>query len=399
VNRTVALAIVLALLGCSSPPEDTGPTQRQLLLDRTSVRALRDFLYAGYEVRLLRDHPEHAPTPLDELEAARTEARAELRRALEGAGADPARAAGDDAELLALIGESVRRGGRYAIVFTPNRDSFALVRIRAAEPNRSLVLFDEPFRYDLVVHDETLALDYPHWLAARVAPQAPIRQPATYSSEGTVRLDREAIARIGAEAFLPRIDALRSARDRLRVEASTLALASPEQLPELLTRVKDGLRWRALESLWAGIQARGPEERLQRFVEDYAARAELRAVAELRELARLRQAGDERPLSSDERTLLHELGALSAIVHGDPLGHTADVVALAAASLASGAGASPATAAARRLLGALAAAFRQGEPGAQADALALAALARAEPSRLRELARALHSQRLERLRR
>lgn len=388
--RPLALLLALAVLpGCGGGPEPSPePSYRVPSLGRPGVRLLRDYVHAGYDLLLLRDAPVAAPDrDPGVLEARRLEALGALRSHLRDAGADPDRLE-DPRDLMALVGEAIDVGGRYAVVFTSTRGSFALVRV-TEERDREVILFGEPFVYRLLVHDETLVEDYPSYRARRLAPEggAPVARPATYAP-GLVRLDRAAIERIGRERFLPRVAALRE-RARLVGPDAFVALAREERLEELLALAKDGLRWRSLQGLWSRTRARPADERLEAFVDDYAARAELRAAAELRELGRLRPEGDARPLERPERVLLYERGALSAALHGDPLGQVADVLALAAAPLPPE---DPTFLGASRLVLELIGALREGE-GPEASARAFARLARADPEELRRLARALLARR------
>jgi hypothetical protein len=291
------------------------------------------------------------------------------------------------------VDEAARGGGRYALLLGDDPASFALVRVSRAEPERSLRLFGEAFRYRLLEHDETLVPDYPTWRAERAGEQ--VLRPASWSGDGTVRVDRAAIARLGAEQFLPQVEALRAAAGRAADPEQFRAGAGEERLPALLELARAALRWRSLESLWATLAARPRGEQLEGFVADYARRAELRAACELRELRRLRPTAGGQPLTPEELLRLQELGALSALLHGEPLGVAADLLALAARSLAAGSdgAAAPPLLAARRLVADLAAGLREGPPSLEADALALWRLGGASPDLLRARARELHEAR------
>lgn len=382
------------LTACSGAPEPP-PPRRTPTLDRAAVRALREWALAAHGLRRLGEQG-GAPGRVEELEAARARARAELEQALIAEGADPARAA-DEAQLLPLAHEAAQAGGRYAFLLGDDPASFSLVRIASDDPQRGLRLFEEPFTYRLLVHDETLVPDYPAWLAEQAG--TPLTRPATWSGDGTVRVDRAAIERVGQEQFLPRVDALRAAAGRAADPASFRALATGEErLPELIELTRASLRWRSLEQLWAGLAARPRAEQLAGFVADYARRSELRAACELRELRRLRpaSAGSATPLSRDEAVQLQQLGALSAMIHGEPLGVAADLLALAGVALRGdpAARAAPALEAARLLVGELAARLRDGPPSPEADALALWRLANVTPAALQAEARALHAARV-----
>lgn len=396
--RAALVAAALLAPACGGP-EPAPPPARTPTLDRAGVRALREWVLAAHELRLIGEAGGGAPAErLEELEATRARARRELQRQLVADGADPDRAA-DEAQLLPLAHEAARAGGRYAFLLGDDPASFALVRVEREEPLRSVRLFGLPFSYRLLVHDETLVPDYPAWRAERAG--TPLVRPATWSGDGTVRVDLAAIERLGEEQFLPQVEALRAAAAQAADPQAFRAGAGEARLPELLGLARAALRWRSLEQLWSTLSARPRAEQLQGFVADYARRAELRAACELRELRRLRPGSEDaqrelRPLSPAEAVQLQELGALSAMLHGEPLGATADLLALAGLALQAsqpGAGA-PALEAARRLVAELAAGLREGPPSVEGDALALWRLANANPAALRELARPLHAARV-----
>jgi hypothetical protein len=396
---------VLAIAGCTAEPRPPQPQpaattpHAEFVATRSVLRALSDWALAGYERRLLRDLPDRAattdPAPLEERVAL---AYGQLREALREAGADPARLDGD---LLPLVHEGIARGGRYRFVFPDDRESFAIVRVTDVR-QRTITLDAQPFRYTLVAEDETLVPDYPTFVARTLAPEAQLPRPTLYESDGqgsgTVYVDRAVIEQIGERQFLPAVDALRDAARRAQEDAAFITLAGEEHLPELLGLTRGALRWRSLDSLWSLAQALPRDEQLARFVDDYAARAELRAAAELREYVRLRPPGKVEPLGPDERVLLLERASLSAMIHGEPLGAAADVLALAQASLArtppSG---EPTFVAARRLVVGLVRRLRPridpAEPEARVDALGFAGLARISPDALRAHARALYEER------
>ncbi|MCO5170185.1 MAG: hypothetical protein M9894_27945 [Planctomycetes bacterium] len=401
-----ALALVALLGGCAPEKVDAPSPERRFTTSRATLRALHDYLSAGYELRLAREL-EEAGRPLPPglaADAARLEqARDQLRQSLREDGAPPARVDAE-AELLPLVHEGAERGGRYAFIFPPDGDSFAVVRITEDMPEREVILFGRLVRYALVVHDETIVDDYPTWRARRLNPAAAVHRPATYRAEardgrwtGVVRVDRAAIKALAEQQFLPQVDALRDAARRARDEAAFLALADEPHHVELLLLARATLRWRSLEALWSLVGSRPRETQVARFVEDYAVRAELRAAAELLELGRLRRPGDEAPLTPEERAALFELAALSAMIHGEPLGVAADALALSAASLQGLVPQDDPTAlAARRLVIALCQARRAGRaasPGPHDDARDLAWLAGADPEDLRAAATALHAQR------
>lgn len=410
----LALALALALLaGCSSTPEPgASPPPPRFTTSRATLRALHDYLTAAYELRLYRelgasdDRARPALAPDEQRVAA---ARDQLLQSLREDGAPPERLEREE-DLLPLVHEGAERSGRYAFVFPPEGDSFAVVRITESAPEREVVLFGRPFRYALVVHDETIVDDYPTWRARRLAPGAAVHRPATYRAEargeawsGVVRVDLAAIRAIGERQFLPQVEALRAAASKARDEAAFLALAEAPHHAELLGLTRAALRWRSLEALWSLVGSRPVEEQLARFADDYAARAELRAAAELFELGRLRRPGDEAPLTPEERATLYELGALSAMVHGEPLGIVADALALSAASLQGAVPTDEPTAlGARRLVVDLCAAARaraprSDPPQAADDARDLAWLANAGPDDLRAVARRVHGDLLARL--
>ncbi|RMG17739.1 MAG: hypothetical protein D6731_03520 [Planctomycetota bacterium] len=382
------LCLALFLTGCAGPPPAApGPPSgvAHWMADRGTVRALRDFLYAGYALRLARERPEEFAGEEGSLAERLGRAREGLREALRAAGANPT-ALGDDAALLREAHAGIRRGGRYALCFGADADSFSVLRVAARDLPREVRLFGTAHRYRLTVFDEVLALDYPAYRAERLG-LPPTRQAATYARNGEVRVDRAAAREVGERLFLPHLAELERSARLARDDRAFLALAE-RPLAELLMLTKAALRWRSLEPLWGTVSARPRAEQLARFVDDYAQRAELRAVAEQREAARICP-DPEAPLDAEARARLFLLGSLSAMIHGEPLGALADVVALAAVGLRSGAQA-PHLRAAKRLVAELAAAVRRGEGSPRADALAFARLARAEPEALRALARALY---------
>ncbi len=283
--------------------------------------------------------------------------------------------------------DGIRRGGRYLVVFTPDDEgSFTLSRIAERDTPRKIVLFDEPYEYRLTVFDETLIADYPTYRAEKLG-LPPNTQTATYARNGAVRVDRAVAAAVGEHLFLPNTEMLRATAHLARDDASFKALAD-QPLGDLLALTKNTLRWRSLEQLWSMIQNRPRPEQIRRFAEDYAERAELRAVAEQREAVRL-QPNPDLELTEDERVLLFELGTLSAVIHGEPLGQLADVLALVSHSLEMG-GKQPQIRAARKLAIEFTARLRIGEASPEADALAFARLARATPDLLRKLARIIY---------
>ncbi len=388
----------LTLAACTAPPPPpppSSPTRDPFRVDRAVVRALGDHVRAIYDARLAQELPQAAPEADPEALQARLElTRDNLRRACVESGARRARVAAAEA-LLPLIREGVQREGRYAFLLSVSDDDFSLplVRIRDRNLPREVTLFGESFRYLLTVYDETLIPDYPSYAAQRLG-RAAFRQVATYRGDGTVSIDEATAAAIGEQQFLPQVEGLRAAAQVAQADAAFLRRAEGERLGELLLLAKQGLRWRSLEQLWSLVQGRPNEERLRRFVEDYTARAELRAATELRELFRMMPPGaqGEAELDDEQRQRLFELGTLSAIVHGEPLGQVADVLALTALSL-QGPRHEPPFRAARQLTLDLVAAVRDGPPGEEADALALARLCRATPDELRQLALTLYRQR------
>jgi hypothetical protein len=361
------------------------------------LRALRGYVYAGYDLAILGDLPQvfEDPDP-DEFEERCALALGELEEVLVQAGADPTRAR-DPQQRLSLIYEGVERGGHYALLLSPAGDlSFSLVRIRDVDPRRERVLFGDGFSYTLILHDETVLLDYPSYLAQKMAGRA-LSRPATYRSDGTVLVDEESIRRLGREQFLPNVGALRASARRSRAAQAFLDLAH-EDPAELLTLTKDALRWRSLEQLWSRLSSLPEEQQEQRFAEEYALHAELRAACDLREVSRL-SPDALAELDDERRVLLLELGVLSAMVHGEPLGHAADLLALAAASLRDpGASASPTYQAARHLVTTLVTRLREegGDP-AEADAVAFHRLAWVDPESLRWIAEQYHGELLEQL--
>lgn len=399
--RRPAAALALALLvgvGCTTEPTPAAPPpEPRFTASRATLRALHDYLVAAYELRLFRElagtDAQPAAAPDEQRLAA---ARDQLVQSLREDGAPAGRLEREE-DLLPLVHEGAERSGRYAFVFPPDGDSFAVVRITDSAPEREVALFGRPFRYALVVHDETIVDDYPTWRARRRAEARDGRWG------GVVRVDLAAIRAIGEQQFLPQVEPLRAAAGQARDEAAFLALAEAPHHAALLGLARAALRWRSLEALWSLAASRPREEQLARFADDYAARAELRAVAELFELGRLRRPGDEAPLTPEERATLYELGALSAMLHGEPLGIVADALALSAASLQGAVPTDEPTAlAARRLVVDLCNAARRGRGGAaQADATDdardLAWLANAGPDHLRVAAGDVHASLLSRL--
>lgn len=367
------MAPLLALAACSTPPEPEPSAERHRpVLGRSEVRALGDYLYAGYAVRAAGEGLLANPD-VEALEGDLAEAREDLERALVEAGADPERAR-HEANLLPLAHEAAQRGDRYAFLFTEDRRSFAVVRLRARK-GRERAFFGEAFPYTLLEFDETLIDDYPTRMTRdRVA------RPASYSSAGTVRIDYAAIVEIGRTLFLPQAALLVQAIQTPK--ADFLALATPEQTLELLGLVKAVLRGRSVEPLWSRLQPRPQAERLQGFVQDYAAHAELRAAAELYALQAEADPSNPDPLALARR------GALVAILHDEPLGHLADLVGLAILGLQAGSD-QPPFVAARQLLFEFLAEVREGPASPEADASACATLAHLPAQEIRRIARKL----------
>lgn len=405
-NR-LALALSLSLCaGCASsdetPPPPPQAKPRPIVVDRAVLRALGDYVHAGYAARERLDGatPPDAAA-LSALEERLALARGQLAAALREAGAGQVA----DDQLVKLVLDGLARGGRYRVVQAAD-DSFSVVRV-AEEDERVAVLFGEKTHYRRVVHDETLVLDLAAW-RAREAGGAAAARPVTWAVDaqgrGTVLVDRAAILALGETQVLPQLDALRAGAREARDEGAFLSRAGEERLGELLGLTRAALRWRSLDPVLGLVASRSREEHLHAFADDYAARAELRAACELRELARLRP-DDARPLDDKEGALLLELASLSAMVHGEPLGAAADALALATLSLPNAPGGrkdAPPFVAARRVTVGLARALRPGqaegqpqaEGDARQDALAFHALARIEPDDLREVARQLHARRL-----
>lgn len=388
------LPLLALLAACTAPPPPPPPPERDpFQVDRGVVRALGDHVRAIYDARLAQEAPEALGEAADpaQLEERLAVTRDGLRQAVIAAGADPAEVARDDA-LLPKIREGVRRGGRYAFLLSSSDDAFSLplVRIQQRQVPRELRLFGQPFRYRLTVYDETLIPDYPTYRGARLGKPV-FGQVATYRGDGVVSVDRAAARALGASHFLPQVESLRATAQLARDPQAFLARAKAERLGELLLLVKASLRWRSLEPLWSLIRGRGKDEQLDRFADDYTTRAELRAVAELRELGQMVAAAGEEPTDA-QRQELFERGALSAIVHGEPLGQVADLLALTAVSL-QGPRQEPPFRAARQLVLDLVARIRGGPAGEEADARALAHLSQASPDELREHALALYRER------
>jgi hypothetical protein len=365
--------------GCSSGPNTTqAPPERpeRWLADRAVVRALRDFLYASYDVRLARDHPGAMKGELGSLQDRLALARDGLKNTLIESGANAKRLE-DDANLLPSVHDGIRRGGRYLVVFTPGDEgSFSLSRVGERDTPRKIVLFDE-----------TLIADYPTYRAEKLG-LPPNTRTASYARNGAVRVDRAIAAAVGEHLFLPHAEALRATAQLAQDDASFTSLAT-EPLEDLLALTKNTLRWRSLEQLWSMIENRAAPEQIERFADDYAERAELRAVAEQREAIRI-QPDPDQELSEDQRVLLFKLGTLSAVIHGEPLGQIADVLALVRHSLKMGSGEQPQLRAARKLAVDFTERLRVGQASPEADALAFARLARASPEELRELARIIY---------
>ncbi|MGE0709576.1 MAG: hypothetical protein AB7N76_20955 [Planctomycetota bacterium] len=392
--RFALLLAPLLLCACAAEPAPKpAPRPRHVAVDRGVLRAFRAYVYAGYGLVLARERPEQADTAT--LKERQALAREELRTALVDAGADPATLGDDAAKLVATVGEGIARGGRYALlarVDGAHTDSVRVVRLRERDLQREVRLFDETFRYRVTSFDETLVADYDAWRAEQLG-QPAAREVAVYREDGRIQLDLGAAREVGAKLFLPRVEALAQAAAAADEEAF---VRRADRLAQLLGLAKAVLRWRSLEALWSRIRSRPPEEQLQRFVEDYVERAELRAAAELHALSHLRGApppGQELPpLDDAARQRLFELGSLSAAIHGEPLGQVADLLGLAVLSL-DGPRHEAHFRAARQLVLDLVARLRQGPPSDQADARALAKLARASAEEARALARELHAAR------
>ncbi|MCW8139368.1 MAG: hypothetical protein KIT58_10745, partial [Planctomycetota bacterium] len=229
-----ALALVALVGGCAPEPRVEPSPERRFTTSRATLRALHDYLSAGYELRLRRellDAGRPLPPGLPADDARLAQARDQLRQSLREDGAPAARVDAEE-ELLPLVHEGAERSGRYAFVFPPDGDSFAVVRVTEDAPDRDVTLFGRPQRYALVVHDETIVDDYPTWRARRLTPGAAVHRPATYRAEaregrwtGLVRVDRAAIKALAEQQFLPQVEALREAARRARDEAAFLALA------------------------------------------------------------------------------------------------------------------------------------------------------------------------------
>lgn len=390
-SRSLLLLCSLCFVaGCEAPPpkEPQRPELsggRSVVVDRELLRAFRGYVYSGYALVLGREQPQGADP--DALRERQELARIELEQALVEAGAERARLE-RAADLVAAVRQGIERGGRYGLIARlggPTADSVQVVRLREREVEREVRLFGQPFRYRVTSFDETLVADYARWRAEKLGQMAAY-EVATYREDGLIHLDLGAAREVGERLFLPQVEPLR-ATARQATPAAFVGRA--QDLPQLLSLAKATLRWRSLEGLWSRISSRGRSEQLERFASDYAERAELRAVAELHALSSLRARNGQQPLDQDARQRLYELGSLSAIVHGEPLGQVADVLGLAVLSL-DGPRHAPHFRAARRLVLDLVAELRGGPVSDRADAEALAALAHAAPERLRELARALH---------
>ena len=357
-----------------------------MVVDRAVVRAFRAYVYASYALILGRERPVGSDPAL--LRERQELAREELRQALVDGGAS-ADQLGDAADLVARVRKGIEAGGRYAILLRAGEtsaESVLVVRIRELEVKRQARLFGKEFTYRLTSYDETLVSDYPVWRADQLR-QPFAREVATYREDGLIQVDRSAAREIGARLFLPNVE-------RLRATAGTADQAAfvsrAPKLAELLSLAKAVLRWRSLEGLWSRIASRDRGTQLTKFTEDYAERAELRAVAELHVLGELKLS---KGASADERQYLHELGTLSAAIHGDPLGQVADILGLAVISL-DGPRHAPHYRAARQLVLDFVAKLRAGAPGGDRnDALALSKLAQAPRETLRGLARALWAER------
>ncbi|MCA8924771.1 MAG: hypothetical protein KDD82_23355 [Planctomycetes bacterium] len=358
------------MAACSAPEPAPPPPRYEPVLGRSEVRALGDYLYAGYALRAAQEGL--LPNPdVGALEEDLARARGDLREALVRAGADPARAQ-DEANLLPIAHEAAQRGDRYAFLFTEDGRSFSVVRLRARK-RRERAFFGQAFPYTVLEFDETLVDDYPSHLTERRA-----ARPASYSSAGpTVRLDYAAIVEIGQRQFLPQAPSLVAAIQA--TEADFLEFAQPERTLELLGLTKTVLRGRSVEALWSRLAPRPAAERLQGFVQDYAAHSELRAAAELYALLAEPSEGPPDPVALAQR------GALAAMLHDEPLGHLADLVGLAILGVQQRSDLPPLVAA-RQLLFELLAELRQGPPSPEADARACAALAHLPAKEIRELA-------------
>jgi hypothetical protein len=391
--QRLLILLLLVFPACTAPPlrKTLTPAAAEptWTAGRSVIRGLRDYAYASYSLRLAKDDPRLADESLQERLAL---ARDALQRLLIEAGA--AASDQEETELVRIALEGVQRSGRYAFVAKAD-DSFALYRIRDENTARSVKLFDSPFAYRLTVFDEALILDYPTYRSEKLGLPSQ-RKTATYSGDGTVHLDLATAKAIGERLFLPHIDSLKAADRLAQTDDAFVTLATKHPLADLVTLTKNALRWRSLEQLWSVIRSRPRADQVQRFVQDYSDRAELRAVAELREYGPITGDDPTRELTDAEHVLLFERGCLSAVIHGEPLGQVADFLALAALSLRleeAEAERPPQLRAARQLVFEFAARLRKGEASPKADALAFAALARATPETLRALARQIYAKR------
>lgn len=413
-----ALACALAACGSTEGNRPTGPSPRPVEVVHATpevLRALRDEVYAHYDVRLLteptdpRQDPHALHDPAQQAPVSERAAREKLVEALEAAGSKTAREAAKDGlpGLVPILKGALERHERFAFLFVGegNDASFALVEL-VADPalrrrDRTIELFGEKFAYELLVHDRTIIEDYPTYRARVRSPAGapPVFRPAV-TLGARIYLDRAQMERIGRESFFPRADQYR----KLAAEAQDDKFFARESANpvKLLVDVKELLRWRSLEGLWSTVHALPAEDQGKKFADDYLAREEVRAATEASELARAKAAGDERP--QGERLLALERRAmLSAIVHGEPLGETATAVGLAAAGLAEDearkrTGTPPADPGRRVVLGAatsvVASLVRELAPanapaGAADDAADFARLARATRDALRAAALAI----------
>jgi hypothetical protein len=381
VRGALASIIIICALGCSAPPappEGAHPDKVSADARRDVLAAFHDHVIAQYEVLLAASEKRDIAKETQ----AQDETRERLVQTLERAGEGGARKAAADGlkGLLPLVRDVLGRGGRYAIFEVPGTPpSFAVVHVDQHRSGR--LDLDGPFEYELVIHDELAVPDFGAWCAMRGRPAgSPVARLAVTAGR-TIYLDRGEIERIGREVFLPRVDAYRA----LAAQAKDDALfAEAEKAGKLLAVTKDILRWRSLEPLWSSMQAFPKDEQVRRFAAEWEAREEVRSAIEARELE-LAHAQDASPPAPERLEVIERCALLGAIVHGEPLGEMANVLALAQAGQALEKGKAPPNVAAatfisRKLLSSFA---LEGEPGGEVAASARLARASAEEIRAR----------------
>lgn len=377
-----------------SRPDDA-PAADEAAASDQEIAVFRDYVYAYYDYALFEREPKTPPDP-----AAREQRLTALKRAQAIAGRRLTRILGlaDGAAAGAIVARMRGRIGRRSDVevlpdiWGAPVASVCVVQLRAGGSRRGQVtLFGEERATDVRVFDAVLVEDFVSY-RRRINKEASVFQGVLVAGP-VFYVDGRAVASLARAGFWDRLGYYREVARQARGAEGFLAL---EGRPEkLLALAKDALRWRALSFLVHGTESRPDSVKVERFAEDFTARAELRAAAELRELELFQAKLGRGPRSLAERKRVAERAQLSAIIHGEPLGAVADVFGLALRGRAEGKRAEPSARAAANLASALLVRVRGPGPAGKGDeARALFKICRAEPGELRALARAIYRERL-----